>query len=488
MLPVYTEHYLWHKARLSGVGERRTVIYVIPFDDTIEADMTDFLISKSHNPLAEIEPMKSCFGNVDGTQPEVGVVPSDDDSPIWGYTFHSGCWDILSAAYSSSRPREGIDVQALFDLCRSQPIQSGVMIWGHDYGGLLGFRERPDMFFGEEPWLSGSFLKDIYVFNPGDISELATVVETIDETQVYPSKFCDETAVPRTGASIDPLASFPAEIVADIFVYLDTHDVRNFRLASRTAASLQLPSRFWKSRFSLGGEFSWVHEAKMHPKSTKAWKALYLGIKSLPDTQSIRNRKRVWELAHVICHLVDQRLASPTCYGRLCPTSMELEGTKDNLSWNTASSSTKPSALLFLGGSRPLFERRVAIPKASFKVFVSFAYINHAIYVSGIRLISQDQPVIILGYTRPENEMQLIWNTDKQEAISITGFIVAGDEKGIRGLAALDTEGIPSRWVGDHYQVSKKRLTALAFEPTHALKPITHLKGEFDVRNHPCIY
>jgi hypothetical protein len=78
----------------------------------------------------------------------VAGVPSDNAGhSLWGFPFHAACWDILVEACSP----DDLDIQVLFDLCRSFPLQLGILNWGHDYGGVVRYETTsPGLGAGEE--------------------------------------------------------------------------------------------------------------------------------------------------------------------------------------------------------------------------------------------------------------------------------------------------------------------------------------------------
>lgn len=53
------------------------------------------------------------------------------NTPAWAFPFHASCWDILQIV----RPVLRVDIQNLFNILRSFPVQSGLLNFGHDYGG-----------------------------------------------------------------------------------------------------------------------------------------------------------------------------------------------------------------------------------------------------------------------------------------------------------------------------------------------------------------
>lgn len=481
---VFTELYLYHHARLSRAGTSLQHDYFIPFEDSIQVDVSDFVIpSLGFDDVVSLDLNKSAFGNADGSQPETGIVLRDDDNVIWGYPLHCCCWDILSSAYSTSRPGKEIDVQALFDLCRSQPIRGSVISWGHDYGGLAEAQKIKEVSLGEELWLTpglNNLLKEAYLEDPYHIPKLANVFRIrCEETIVQPDSN-SHFQIAETTEGSDPLALLPTEILAAVFMDLDTRDVRNLRLASRCAARLELPPNFWRSRFMSDHEFSWAFEANSHSVSSKPWKLMYMRTKDMVNTEGVQNRKRIWDLAHGLCHRLDLRLSSNTCYGAPCPTSMELEGIADEFDWSTKSGILTESSHLFVRGSRALFERKVEAPRPPFRILVSYVHLHDTTYISGIRMVTKDQPAVILGYPRSENEQEMIWQSSEQTESEFAGFQVAADARGICGLAALSTVGVLSSWVGEHHHAAKGRVTAVTRDSHDKLKPITHLKGGFD--------
>ncbi|KAJ3897444.1 hypothetical protein F5879DRAFT_1028854 [Lentinula edodes] len=113
-------------AFLSGPGERRQFADVVPMGEPAE--------------MTEIELLWFDWG------PSWANTSSRS---LWGFPVHCACWDIMVAV----RPGQPPNVQHLFDLCRSFPVQ-GAINFGHNYGGAVPYEARTILSLGEEPWLN----------------------------------------------------------------------------------------------------------------------------------------------------------------------------------------------------------------------------------------------------------------------------------------------------------------------------------------------
>lgn len=63
--------------------------------------------------------MRSIYGEPD---------PQLQEGDVWGFSFQVSCWEIIALV----RPDDRVDVQALFDVLRSFPVQDSFIDFGHD--------------------------------------------------------------------------------------------------------------------------------------------------------------------------------------------------------------------------------------------------------------------------------------------------------------------------------------------------------------------
>lgn len=63
--------------------------------------------------------MRSIYGEPD---------PQLQEGDVWGFSFQVSCWEIIALV----RPDDRVDVQALFDVLRSLPVQDSFIDFGHD--------------------------------------------------------------------------------------------------------------------------------------------------------------------------------------------------------------------------------------------------------------------------------------------------------------------------------------------------------------------
>lgn len=411
--------------------------------------------------------------------------------PVWGFPIHRSCFQLLSVAHlETGRP---LDIQAVFDLCRSQPIQYGALNWGHTYGGIMAWNDDPqDLFPTEEPWLyTDHIIGRAFQHDPFNDPCLSKIFSAENEK---PAESPGQNPITCVGSSQDPFFILPSEMRVNILIELSSQDVANLRTASRSFASLKLPNQFWRSRFRPGQEFSFIFEANEYPANSGNWKKIYEETKFLQHRLSVVNRKRIWALASEMCNLLTQRAASSISQVHLVPTLFEPgPPIKDHpFIWESASSCTNSATELFQVGSRIISERMIFLPGELLSIMVSLVYINGHSYVSGLSIISQRNEKSLappyssprrfeIGFIHPKQQQLVDWKSFTPDASPVTGFYVAADPRGIRGLSVLTSEGASS-WVGDHEKVPKKFLR-VKWPHVHSPKtPITTIKASFDVR------
>ena len=84
--------------------------------------------------------------------------PQLEETRTWGFPLHDLCWRILA----SVRPESEINVQFLFDIFRSFPIQDDIINFGHDYGGDACYERCPGtVAAGAEAGLVQGFALDV---------------------------------------------------------------------------------------------------------------------------------------------------------------------------------------------------------------------------------------------------------------------------------------------------------------------------------------
>lgn len=469
--PVWTDQDHWHNARLSGIGQRLQFDYVIPRDLSVSEDFFS-----TDEMTMEVHLMKSNF------EEDYPTVQTDESCPVWGYPIQCSCLKVLSVAHL--RTGNPLDIQALFDLCRSQPIQQNALNWGHDYGGFIGWLDDPeDMFPTEDPWLFMNFIVGrAFQYDPYNDPWLDDVFGQENGTPEELLECQGQSFIACFGASdtSDPFSILPLELLVDILISLPSEDVANLRKASRCFACLRLPNKFWRSRFLPNREFSHIFEADKCPPNSGIWKTLYDGTKLLRHHLSVINRKRIWALASDMCNLLTQRAASPICHGVAWKTMFEPQGIADPFQWEVVASGISSPTDYFHSGSRAISERTLHLPESISKIIISLAYINGRSYVSGISFTSNDHQKLDIGYIRPDQQYEVCWEKCQQDAVSIRGFHAAVDPRGIRGLSVLSSTGF-SKWVGDYNDVPKRLLKLASSNETSP--PIKNIKASFDVRN-----
>ncbi|KAI1764087.1 hypothetical protein GGR53DRAFT_494947 [Hypoxylon sp. FL1150] len=461
---VYTILDQWEAARLSGTGERHQFEDVIPLDDSVDANLPG--ISEGASEI-EIELMTTKFGCK--FPPDPPLTPH----PAWGFPFHNCCWEILSTAtiYFGG----DLDVQAIFDLCRSQPYRLGRLNWGHDYGGAIAYIDDIESLCpGEEPELHPQqFKTNTYMYNPLEIPELRCLFATEPRSHVSEQAIVVSDMRLEPSYDNDPFVKLPPEILQMIFVLMNSRDVANLRLASPVCALTALPDSFWRSRFWQGREFDYVFEANSSYPVGGSWRRLFEQTRALAKDPKMVNRRRIWSLAYRLCGLMSMRLSLDGCHGTPIHTIFEPGGiTTNNSNWLTAGPTLSDPRSSFSRGSRALYERSVTIRDTPQAISISVTRINNKQFISGIRFRADGQD-ISLGYCGPTNKL-IVTPEAYSGPISLVGFHVAFDYKGVRGLRILWSGEAHSDWIGDWSDVSHRVLF-----PSPSRLPLD-LKGGFD--------
>ncbi|KAF4467050.1 hypothetical protein FALBO_6085 [Fusarium albosuccineum] len=466
---LYTILEEWEAARVSGVGERRQFEDIIPLDQSVNVDVSESIVDDS---WVQIGLFRLSFGGK--YPPDPPIIPI----PLWGFPLHDKCWELLCAV--DKRFQNQSTLQALFDLCRSQPIQNGVLNWGHNYHGLVGYNaDVKKLFPGEEARLQGRDLPNdnTHQYDPMEIPRLDYLASLGTSTTSQ-----NATWEPKLVASShsDPLGRLPPEILVDVLVRLNSIDAANFRLASRAIANIGLPDAFWCSRFWPGREFEHIFELAASQAANGQWRTVFKQARALKRLPVMVNRQRVWALACQLRDLVTLRLESPFCHGSLFKSFFNPDAPRDDRVWHTAQTSVCPATTAFAEGTRSLYDAAITLTGITSKAWASLVTINGKCYVSGLRLTQSNGENIQLGYHHPRHEIAFTWDESENQPHSFVGFKVAMDTRGIRGLCALSAQGAPSNWVGDRQGVPKKSITCID-STTGTIEAIHAVKGGFDM-------
>lgn len=110
---------------ISGLGRRGTWADVVSASNLMDAPKSETLALGDGS--FEISMNMSAFDHDH-------FVMFPDSPRAWGYVFHCACWEMLS---HFSSVEETTRLRSLMSLCRSFPIQHGIINWGHDYHGSV---------------------------------------------------------------------------------------------------------------------------------------------------------------------------------------------------------------------------------------------------------------------------------------------------------------------------------------------------------------
>lgn len=447
---VYSRDRLSTKAYLSGVGRRELL------RDAIRPGPIPDGQPWPEDGLLSIWVMRSSLGEPD---PHLG------EEYAWGFPFHKSCWELVALVHPDNR----VDVQALFDVLQSFPIQDGLINFGHDYGGDAYYqRAVGTLHVGKERRLVRGPTLRHQTFNPLELPEIRTFLEEERRRNGEPS--CDVAVHPcHPVTGDDPFSKLPTEVLQYVFEHLPTRYILHLKQSSKVCANMPLSQSFWMTRFLPGREFQAIFEARQRPARLRGrWQSFYRLAKSIRRREPFRNRERVYNLACFMQAILDQ------------VASISLSGDPEMprpLRWVDAHPPLEHRDASFSEGSRDLWYRNLLVPAGGVRVFVSHVETYGRSYVSGLRFEAAGGSCPVLGYRHAASEVPVAADG------GISGFHLAQDERGFRALSVLSASGALSEWAGDHSGVP---IRTLVFDPITAARcTVEHLKCGFDVSPPP---
>ncbi|KAH7008863.1 hypothetical protein EDB80DRAFT_763936 [Ilyonectria destructans] len=463
----------WNTAHISGIGMRQDLQDLIPLDDSNRAyDVSDSIIDQS---WIAVQFLEGYYGT-----PMPRQNAPEANSWFLGFPLHTCCWDILSA---NGRYESQTAIQALFDVCASQPVQSDALNWNHDYGGFFRYQvDIQNLFPGEEPELSERRIQNSsYESDPAQIPELRRLAPNGDNGLAI----IDEDLGPKlkfyTSTPSDPFQLLPPDLLVEILVWLPSNDVVSLRLASREFANAELPNGFWRSRFWPGRELSHIFETDQWATAGRC-KSLFTEIKVLRALPSMLNRERVWALASRINDLVQTRLEAQVCHGSPCSSMLEPDATNDGQPWRTAELQVCHSAPHwedgFRKGSIAMYGRIIELECPISRMQVSSVRLSGKKYISGLRITQENGDETQLGYHHPQQEVDATWDDTLKPPGPLVGFDAALDSRGVRGIRFLSAQAM-SCWLGDHNPLIQTKVTC-ANSNSDSTQFIHGIKGGFD--------
>ncbi|CAG9987346.1 unnamed protein product, partial [Clonostachys byssicola] len=506
----------WNSPKLSSVVDVsqeftqnvKHGVMVIPREDEFDIDVSDHIFEERFVKY-RVSP----------------TVPSDFPSlHLWGFAIHADCWRLLCEV--NDQMGEQHHIRALFDLCVSQPNVSSAVDWFHQYGGHLK-RDYPNAFqwpgevccpgttytlenTGDSNGLSPLENEFLQRFRrTGEYPPTEVTSEVIPQAILYRNMtrylglrhgekeeegrqppytdLPDNSFGPLPGPLLrllsqdtrDPFQHLPHELLTEILVSTPSKDIKNLRLASKTVATLDLPERFWRSRFLNGNEFSYLYSFASCWPEPKTWAEKYekamryhkyrkaIDYLREPDAIMLHHRKRVWELGEYLSRLIELRLSFQHCCPQVTRIASGAGHTyREGGGWLSAHIDLIPfnvqpkggfrRLLKDEGGSRQLFEDAISIPigEAVMEVSVSLVSLHGGTSLSGLTF----GPKYQVGYDNYRSRESATWSGSKRVPGAIRGFHLALDSHSLRGIRIYCVPGGLSDWIGDHENLAKQAI------------------------------
>ncbi|CAH0023512.1 unnamed protein product [Clonostachys rhizophaga] len=192
------------------------------------------------------------------------VVTSRSKDGWHGFLVHDVCWQLLS---TYCHP-EQVPLQRLHEICSSVYINGTTLNW-------------------VPPAIEDVIGLEIAFHNPLRSLEATNLLDQEPENHQPIADIPDLRESAR-----NRLDQLPQELIEMIAKELPTQDFLNSRLATRSFWPTFHTQSFWRSRFTAGGERSWLFEA-LDAEESIDWRSLYLKTNESRLTLGLRNRKRI---------------------------------------------------------------------------------------------------------------------------------------------------------------------------------------------------
>ncbi|EEH22645.2 hypothetical protein PABG_04856 [Paracoccidioides brasiliensis Pb03] len=474
----------WSSLRLSGVGVRsRDDVYNHTASPPIDPQRR---YDDEQNGVATLSIKDMCPPLL--PPPHSSVFPQssvDTRGSCYGYLFHDACWTLLTKALA---PAE-VNVWAMYNFCNSFPSRSGLVNWGHDYGGIFdmypnilpGGTPRPQVYRRIQRTVANGYSADeVFHADPLRIPFLdflrnGTAMGKQGDGSIGSSTGFSSIFVSRSSRSSDANDCFsvlPPELRQMILSLLATADVLNLFLASRTFANSPLLQNFWASRFFGTFEFSSIFEARQDsaasPRS-RDWRSLFHFLRRHTHMLNFQNRKRIWEIVQPLAD--NLTLFSTVMIRGNLPSALD-----GKLKWKNARASMRELGDDSFAGDRVLFSRTADISPSIVAIRVSTIRFGDCDFVTGLCFVDASGTGIEIGYTLPGNETYIDLHDDAMsdsKSCSLCGFYFSIGTNGVRALSAVKASGNRSPWVGSPQNIPQMRLLSI---PSNIRK----IKGEFD--------
>ncbi|KAL4910813.1 hypothetical protein BDW74DRAFT_172276 [Aspergillus multicolor] len=318
---------------------------------------------------------------------------------------HSVCWDILL-----QRVPVGTEDMARFATIFFQtlfctnwgPKMKKYLRPGHDCGGAARFQEPVGEHIRQMAeqgfaWILGC---------PVQICDVPEILALLAQYNDAGLCFGKPTPIPSPG--LHSFSSLPVEVLYMVLSLLPSLDIAEFRLTSRSVASVTdpvaLPQSFWRSRFCADAEMGFALPA--NKSTSQNWRDAYLLLKkALGDGSSsnscsasarLRSHRRIWNIVGINASLLAQYMADDSLHGRSCA---EATFSSAEAGAETSTGSSFPGAMirtpsstdehnLLRSGSRKLHDRDITLPLSECRIVafrISTILFNSQEFVSGLQ-------------------------------------------------------------------------------------------------------
>lgn len=354
-----------------------------------------------------------------------------------GFVTHDACWRLLKTAFLPVG--DEVPLKRLLDICESLPFPlPGLGVyWGHNYGNLIVDIEDQGLFPWEEDYLDESYHPETELYAKEDPYHVSDIPALLLMRTKYPSGW----SISTPSRNKDFFSKLPLELLENIALRLPTRSALSLRHVSKVFFPLLYSQTFWASRFEANGDRGFMFEKWEYrdtPGDATDWLSLYRLTSLARCSPGLKNRKRVWDLLGRLVETITLSLAENQNAGSEGQDLTSLKWTK--VEGDLLEDLTQYPRL-FDHGCRLCGTHVAHVSQDLLKIGFSISSVGNASYISGIRLIANNESDVCLGLISTTEEVVL-------EVTTLRGLVLAIGSRGLQALRVVQEDGSRSEWVG----------------------------------------
>lgn len=363
------------------------------------------------------------------------------------FVAHQDCWTLLDRELPDSTDPQAF-VDTIESVYRSFPDLRGP----YDHGDRQhdGWEWQTDCEEGVDeglwPWQShlgwATAVPDHSTRSPLDVMpELKEFLKTrrMLDPNLVTALTGDQTGSGNVVRLDDCFAVLAPELIIMIASYLPTHDALALRTVSRSFGFIFNDQQFWASRFTPGGDCSWLADIRRAQlDQVPDWRSLYHSTRPSSPEVYFSNARKVVATVRMLTQLTSLTKMAPLW--QLDPAHQVFPGGAEIVSGLMPNQYNAD----FREGCRVFFINQIWSVRGPIVVSVYTVQLGSggkaASYICGIKIVFEDQTVSAVGY-----------RSSTEHTVSVgrlTGFEVSVARRGIKAIRCQSGPGVLTPWLG----------------------------------------